>query len=78
MSATLRFPSEAEAIRKQVEAERSLTPTQRLLAVVDLLRTVEALSAAGNCREAQLRLHEDQEEEWRRIMKEFFARYAHA
>jgi hypothetical protein len=57
-------------------AERQWTPAQRLLAVVDALAAAEALSQAGTVRKAQLKYHEDLEEEWRRRMKEFIKRHA--
>jgi hypothetical protein len=74
----IRFPSEAEALRKQCRAEQGLTPLQRLQAVVDTLAAVEALSRAGGVREAQLRYQQGLEEEWRRRMKEFIQQHVHA
>jgi len=70
------FPSEAAVLRKQVSAERDWTPTQRLRAVADALAAAEALSRAGQVREAQLKYHEELEAEWRRRLKEFIQRHA--
>jgi hypothetical protein len=70
------FPTEPSELRKQLAAERQWTLAQRLLAVVDALAAAEALSQAGTVREAQLKYHEDLEEEWRRRMKEFIKRHA--
>jgi len=67
----LRFPSEAEALYRQCEEFKDWSPEQRLGAVADLNRAVEALSLAGGVREEQLKYHEQQEEEWQRIMREF-------
>src|SRR5579871_3888098 len=47
------FASEAEALRKHLQREQQWSPGQRLLAVVDALAAVEALSRAGRVREAQ-------------------------
>jgi predicted secreted protein len=69
------FPSEAEALQKQAQAERHLTATQRLAAVADALAAVEALSRAGGLREAQLAYQQAQEDEWRRRMAEFIKKH---
>jgi hypothetical protein len=70
------FPTERSELRSQFAAERHWTLAQRLLAVVDALAAAEALFQAGTVREAQLKYHEDLEEEWRRRMKEFIQRHA--
>jgi hypothetical protein len=69
------FPSEAESLRKQWEAEKHLTPEQRLLAVVDALTAAEALSNAGGLRQAQLKYQATLEEDWRERMKEFIKKH---
>jgi hypothetical protein len=71
----IRFPSEAEALRKHLQMEQRLTPTQRLLAVADAVLAADTLSRAGLVREAQLRYHQNLEDEWRRRMKEFIDRH---
>jgi len=65
------FPSEAQALRQQCEAERHLTPHQRLLAAADVLAAAEALSRAGGKWEAQLQYQQSLELDWQRRMKEF-------
>jgi hypothetical protein len=70
------FPTERSELRRQLAAERQWTLAQRLLAVVDALAAAEALSKSGTVREAQLKYHEDLEEEWRRRMKEFIKLHA--
>lgn len=69
------FASEAEALRKHLQREQQWSPGQRLLAVVDALAAVEALSRAGRVREAQLKYHRDLENAWRRQMKEFIRQH---
>jgi hypothetical protein len=69
------FPSEAEALRKQAQAERRLTPVQRLQAVADVVAAAEALARAGNGWAAQREHQRRLEEEWRRRIKEFIAQH---
>jgi hypothetical protein len=69
----IRFPSERERLWRQVEAERELTPTQRLLMVQDILAAVERLSSAGHQRARQLQFHRRCEEEWCRLMSRFIS-----
>jgi hypothetical protein len=65
------FPSEADELRKHSQAAQRLTPTQRLLTVVDALAAAEAMSHAGGVRDAQLKYQQGLEDAWRRRMKEF-------
>ncbi|HYV37750.1 MAG TPA: hypothetical protein VE988_18845 [Gemmataceae bacterium] len=67
----IRFPSEAEALRKQCEAEKGLTADERFRAVLDMNATAEALARAGGTYEAQLKHQHQVELEWQQIMKEF-------
>jgi hypothetical protein len=69
------FPTEAEALRKHLHAEKGWKPSQRLLAVADALAAAEALSHAGGGRAAQLKYHQSLEEEWRRRMTEFIQQH---
>lgn len=69
------FPSEAEALRQQAQAEQCWTPTQRLLAVADILAASEVLSQAGGVRAAQLQYHQGLEDDWRRRMREFIQQH---
>jgi hypothetical protein len=73
---TIPFPTERSELQRQLAAERQWMPARCLLAVGDALAAAEALSQAGTVREAQLKYHEDLEEEWRRRMKEFIKRHA--
>jgi len=70
------FRSEAAELRRQIDAERDLTPTQRLRAVADALAAAEKLSKSGGRRTAQLEYHRRSEEEWRQRMSEFISKYA--
>jgi len=70
------FRSETAELRRQIEAERHLTPTERLRAVAEALVAAEKLSESGGRRAAQLAYHQSCEEEWRRRMNEFISQYA--
>jgi hypothetical protein len=70
------FPSEADALRKEAQAIRTWTPTQRLAAVVDALSAVETLSQAGGVRAAQLEYQRRLEEDWRCRIQEFIKHHA--
>lgn len=65
------FPPESEALRRRVNAERHLTPTERVFAVLETLAAAERMSLSGKVREAQLAYHQRCEEEWHRCMSEF-------
>jgi hypothetical protein len=67
------FPSEYERLRRQVEAERGMTVTQRLLAVRDAVAAVEALGLAGGRQAEQLQNKLESEKEWQRLMTAFIA-----
>ena len=54
---------------------RRLTPTDRLLALVDLIASGTTLFKQSPHRDAGSRLQQAQEAEWRRIQKELFARH---
>jgi len=69
------FPSERDKLQRLAEDARGLTPTQRMLAVVDALAAADALSEAGGIRDAQLEYEQRCKEEWRQIMKEFIAKH---
>lgn len=70
------FPSEAEQLRLQAEAEKGMSATERLLAVADALVAVESISLAGSQRKRQLEYHRNQEETWKKIMKKFIEQHA--
>jgi len=75
MPLPIRFPPEGDKIYEAAVVYRRLTPTERLLALADLIASGMALLKQSPHREAGLRLHEAQEAEWRRIQKELFARH---
>ena len=69
------FPSEVDELRRHAQAAQGLTPTQRLLAVVDALSAAEAMSQAGGVRQVQLQYQQRLEEDWRGRLKEFIRKY---
>jgi hypothetical protein len=71
----IRFPSEYERLRRQVEAERGMTVTERLLAVQDAAAAVEALGLAGGRWAEQLQNKLESEKEWQRLMSAFIAKH---
>lgn len=77
MQLPYRFPSEAEVIRQEAAAFRRLSPTERLMVILDLIASGVALMKHSPQREAARRLRDAQEAEWQRIQKELFARHAH-
>jgi hypothetical protein len=75
MDLPFQFPNEADAIYKEAEAFRHLSPTERLLAILDLIASGTALLNQSPHREASLRLQRAHEAEWQRVQKELFARH---
>ncbi len=71
-----RFPSEVEVIREQVRQYRLLSPSERMLAIFDLMASGLALLSQSPQREAAQRLRDEQEQEWKRIRRELFKRHA--
>ena len=69
------FLSESRQWRRRAQADKQLTATDRILAVVELLEAAELISRAGVCRGAQLRYHQRVEQEWRDRMREFLSRH---
>ncbi len=70
-----RFPSEADKIYQEAEAFRRLPPTGRFLQILGVIAFgVKMLEHSPN-REAAERLRQEQEDEWQRLQKEFFARH---
>ncbi len=76
MQELIRFPNEAETIRRDAEAFRRLSPTERLRAILDLIASGLSLMEHSPRREAAQRLRDAQEAEWQRLQKELFARHA--
>lgn len=77
MEFPIRFPSERDQIYKDAERYRRLAPTDRLLALADLIASGTALLRQSPHREEGSRLRQAEEEEWRRIQKELFAHHGH-
>jgi hypothetical protein len=75
MTHEIKFPSEADKIYREAQAYRRLSPTDRLLALLDLIASGMAILEQSPQREAAEALREAQEAEWRRIQKELFARH---
>ena len=78
MDLPIAFPSQAEQLRRQLQAFAGASAQQRLQAVADTLAAADALSAAGGRREDQLKYHDRCEREWRDRMKEFIAQHVAA
>ena len=76
MELPIRFPSQADVIYEEALAYRRLSPTDRLLAILDLIASGAAMLEHSPRREESLCQHQAQEDEWQRIQKELFARHA--
>jgi hypothetical protein len=75
MKLPTRFPGEGDKIYAEAVAYRRLAPTERLLALVDLIASGTTLLKQSLHRDAGASLQQAQEAEWRRIQKELFARH---
>jgi hypothetical protein len=76
MKLAIRFPRQADTVYERAVAFRRLSPTDRFLAILDLIASgVTILEQSPNAK-AHQRLREAQEAEWQRIQKELFARHA--
>jgi hypothetical protein len=71
----IRFPDQATRVYQRAEAYRRLTPDQRLLAILDVIESGVALLEHSPHKEAGHLMRQAQEAEWRRAMKELFARH---
>lgn len=76
MNLPYRFPSQAEVVRQQAEAFRQLTPTERFLAIVDLMASGLTLMAQSPHQQQAREMRARQEAEWQQRMKEFFTQHA--
>jgi hypothetical protein len=70
-----RFPNHADQIHEEAERFRKLTPTERFLAIVDLMASAEMLLAASPKREWALKHWEAQEQQWQQVHRQLFARH---
>lgn len=75
MELLIRFPGEGDKIYEEAMAYRRLSPTDRLLALADLLASGMTLLKQSPHRDAGSRLQQAQEAEWRRFQKELFAHH---
>jgi len=75
MELLIRFPREADKIYQEAVVYRRLTPTDRLLALADLIASGITFLQRSPHRDAGSRLQEAQVVEWRRVQKELFARH---
>jgi hypothetical protein len=71
----IHFPAEADTIYQQAQAYRQLTPTERFLAIIDLIASGMTLLEHAPHPEARQRLQEAHEAAWQRAHKELFARH---
>jgi hypothetical protein len=75
MKLAIRFPSEADTIYEDAEAFRRLSPTDRLLAILDLVASGAELMRHSPNAEAAQALRQADEAEWQRVQKELFKRH---
>jgi hypothetical protein len=71
----LRFSDESDTIREEAQAFRRLSPTERMLAILDLVASGERMMRDSPCRDAANRLRAEHEEQWRRAYRELFTRH---
>jgi hypothetical protein len=69
------FPNHAEELHRRGAEFQRLPPQQRFDVILDLIASGEQLFAASPHRQAGERLRAGQEEEWRRALREVFARH---
>jgi hypothetical protein len=77
MELPIRFPQKGDEIYEDAVVYRRLAPTDRLLALMDLIASGTTLLKQSPHRDAGSRLQQAQEADWQRIQKELFARHAH-
>ncbi len=77
MEYPIHFPREADTIFEQAEAYRQLSPTDRLLAIIDLIASGVAMMNESPHPEVGERLRLEQEVEWQRAQKELFKRHGY-
>ena len=75
MQEVIRFPSEAETIRRDAEAFRRLSPAERFRVLGDMIAAGRKLMRNSPRRDFAERQREADEAEWQRIQKELFARH---
>jgi hypothetical protein len=70
-----RFPNAADQIHEEAEHFRRLSPTDRFLAIVDMMASAEVMLATSPHRQQMLKQCEAHEEQWRRFQQELFAQH---
>ena len=75
MQMPITFPAIADVISDEAAAFRRLSPTDRVLAILDLIASGEALLQASPTREIGLRLKEQDEQAWRNAYADFFQQH---
>lgn len=71
----LHFPDDADKIREEARAFRRLSPTERILAILDLAASGARMMRDSPCRDAANRLRAEHEEQWRLAYRELFTRH---
>jgi hypothetical protein len=71
----LQFPDEVDQIIEEVREFRRLSPTERFLAIVDLMASGQTLMAGSPCWEFSKREHALEEERLRKSYQELFVRH---
>jgi hypothetical protein len=75
MDLPLKFPDRMEEARKRAEEFQRLSPDDRWREIAALMAFGLAMVRSSPQREAIERRMDEQEQEWRRVQKELFARH---
>ena len=75
MDLPLKFPDHHEEARKRAEEFQRLSPDERWREIAALMAFGLAMVRSSPQREAIERRMDEQEQEWRRVQKELFARH---
>jgi hypothetical protein len=75
MDLPLKFPDRHEEARKRAAEFQRLSPDERWREIAALMAFGLAMVRSSPQREAIERQMDEQEQEWRRVQKELFARY---
>ena len=70
----IKFPTDVERLRRAIEADRSLSYRDRILALDGIWNTVDLFSATARELPARNRLRELREQEGHRCIREFIQR----
>jgi hypothetical protein len=75
MELAIKFPDDKDKIYQDALAFRGLSPRERSQAILDVIALGAAMMEQSPHREAMLRLHQQQAEEWKKAQKDLFARH---